>query len=367
MPIEPSLPDSDPVSETVAADQVAAHATDPHGHHGPIHTHCENCGTALQGPFCHKCGQHDFEFHRSFGHVFLEALENFLHFDAKFFRNIVTLLFRPGQLSADFNGGKRASQMPPLRLYLFTAFIFFLLFFAGSGKKFEGLEIGEGPHTKTGFSINERPPALGEAIEAITDSREKSLTTSQHSPAKNSTQDSSASNHPDVANRPHISVKPIEKSDREKSDFERFLEHQGERSLDPEFRRELGHAFVASFPKLLLICMPLFALITRVLFLGSRQVYLQHLVVAIHFHTFIYLWMMFRDGWVFLGSFVHVGGIIAFAANLWLFVYPLLMLRRLYGNSWLKTGLKTFTLATAYTCVIAIAFFFTAVVLFFLL
>ncbi|HLP25762.1 MAG TPA: DUF3667 domain-containing protein, partial [Acidobacteriota bacterium] len=133
MTFEPPTPDGDPLTSAVAADQVAAHATDPHGrgHHGPFHTHCENCGTELKGPFCHACGQHDFEFHRSFGHVFLEALENFFHFDAKFFRNIVTLLFRPGALTADFNSGKRASQMPPFRLYVFVSVLFFFMSFIG--------------------------------------------------------------------------------------------------------------------------------------------------------------------------------------------------------------------------------------------
>jgi hypothetical protein len=130
--LEPPTPDADPLTSAVTADQVAAHAADPHhGAHGPSHTHCENCGTELKGPFCHACGQHDFEFHRSFGHVFLEALENFFHFDAKFFRNIVTLLFRPGVLTADFNAGKRASQMPPFRLYVFVSVLFFFLSFVG--------------------------------------------------------------------------------------------------------------------------------------------------------------------------------------------------------------------------------------------
>src|SRR5688572_11178452 len=99
-PPELSPPPVPPVLalETAAAgaDHAAAHAAGGGNHHGPFHTHCENCGTKLDGPYCHRCGQHDFEFHRSFWHVFLEALENLFHFEGKFFRNIVTLLFQPG-------------------------------------------------------------------------------------------------------------------------------------------------------------------------------------------------------------------------------------------------------------------------------
>jgi hypothetical protein len=135
MSADPEPPDPIlPAGNALATDQAAAHLTSAHGHHGPFHEHCENCGTKLAGPFCHRCGQHDFEFHRSFWHVFLEALENLFHFEGKFFRNIVTLLFQPGRLTADFNAGKRAAQMPPFRLYVFVSFIFFLLIFLGADK-----------------------------------------------------------------------------------------------------------------------------------------------------------------------------------------------------------------------------------------
>lgn len=388
MPIDPTLPDDDPLVDTATADQAAAHATEPHGHaHGPIHTHCENCGTELKGPFCHKCGQHDFEFHRSFGHVFLEALENFFHFDAKFFRNIVTLLFRPGQLTADFNAGKRASQMPPFRLYLFTAFVFFLLLFATSGKEFDAVKIdpGEGkpqgltfssaPPKLVGLTVDGKPASVEQALDAIAESKAQQAAEKRNAdklrefsadPAQEARAHQQTAT-PKEANRPHISVVKSDKPQAKKSDFDRFLEHQGERSLDPEFRRELGHTFLAALPKLLLVCLPLFALYTRLLFRKSGQVYLQHLVVAIHFHTFIYLWVMFRDGWTFLGRFAHLGGIIAFAANLWLFLYPFFMLRRLYGNSWLLTVFKTGVLAAIYSLTLAAGFFVTAILLFLLL
>ncbi len=56
--------------------------------------------------------------------------------------------------------------------------------------------------------------------------------------------------------------------------------------------------FIHALPKLILICVPFFALYTRFLFRKTGQVYLQHLVLALHFHTFIFLWLMFTNGWV---------------------------------------------------------------------
>lgn len=373
MSLEPPTPDSDPIESAVTADQVAAHVTEPHahGHHGPFHTHCENCGTELKGPYCHACGQHDFEFHRSFWHVFLEALENFFHFDSKFFRNIVTLLFRPGALTADFNAGKRASQMPPFRLYVFTAFVFFLLLFATTKNELDGLEVGLSDQKPVAVLVDGKPATVNQALDAVAANR-RSTTNGQRNAdqrgdlAPGAEPDARARTQAEAKqpNRPHVSVVKSDKPEKEKSGFERFLEHQGERSLDPHFRKEIGHAFLAALPKLLLVCLPLFALYTRVLFRKSGQVYLQHLVAAIHFHTFIYLWVMFRDGWVFLGRFAHLGGIIAFAANLWLFLYPFFMLRRLYGDSWLLTVLKTGLLSAIYTLTLAAGFFVTAILLF---
>lgn len=355
MSFEPPTPDAEPITSAVTADQVAAHAAEPRGHgaHGPFHTHCENCGTELKGPYCHACGQHDFEFHRSFWHVFLEALENFFHFDAKFFRNIVTLLFRPGALTADFNAGKRASQMPPFRLYVFTAFVFFLLLFATTENELDGIEVG---------LSDQRPVAANRG--STTNGQRNANHRGDLAPSAESDARARTTAEAKQPNRPRVRVVKSDKPENEKSDFERFLEHQGERSLDPHFRKEIGHAFLAALPKLLLVCLPLFALYTRVLFRKSGQVYLQHLVAAIHFHTFIYLWVMFRDGWVFLGQFVHLGGLIAFAANLWLFLYPFFMLRRLYGEPWVLTALKTGLLSTIYTLTLAAGFFVTAVLLF---
>jgi hypothetical protein len=55
------------------------------------------------------------------------------------------------------------------------------------------------------------------------------------------------------------------------------------------------------------------------------------------------------------------------ACNLWLPLHPFLMLRRLFGEPWGWTILKTLLLGAAYGLVLLGAFFVTAVVLFLLL
>ncbi|MBI2511743.1 MAG: DUF3667 domain-containing protein [Opitutae bacterium] len=376
MSLEPPTPDDDPVASTVTADQVAAHAAEPHahGHHGPTHTHCENCGTKLAGPFCHACGQHDFEFHRSFGHVFLEALENFFHFDAKFFRNIVTLLFRPGALTADFNGGKRASQMPPFRLYLFVGVLFFFLSFLGKESAFLDEERAKFTGQLSQDSIVRGLEDAANEHPAGSPERERLLAAAQR--ARDAKTPREAAKEVLMPKKPSPAATPaagkkvakmpggFQLSVTEKNDtaFERYMSECGSYAF--EHPHELKEAFVHSLPKMLLVCLPFFALFTRVLFRKSGQVYLQHLVLALHFHTFIYLFLLVRAGWVGLGAYAHIGGLIALVAGAWLALYPFLMFRRLFGTNWWGTIWRTGALAAAYGTTLCAAFVGTLMVIF---
>lgn len=347
----PDLPPP-PLTEAVAAGALAAQAAESSGHHGPSHTHCENCGTPLAGPYCHKCGQHDFEFHRSFRHVFMEALENFFHFDAKFFRNIATLLFYPGRLTAEFNSGKRASQMPPFRLYVFISLLFF--FFIFLGKKVDDPLKEDRPGELKSLGVVKDPRALKEALtEMKKDLAEDHAVQEAAAPSVEKT--------PSGAATKSGAKKPVQQSE-----FGQWIQHHGERMVDPAHRKEVSEVFVHSIPKMLLVCLPFFALFTRFLFRKSGQVYLQHLVLALHFHTFIYLWWLFSTGWGFLAGFAPFAlqGWVVFACNAWMTLYPFLMLRRLFANSWPKTIFKGILLTFAYIFTLATVFIATVIIIF---
>ena len=90
-------------------------------------THCENCGTPLAGEYCAQCGQHAIDYRRSLFRVVLDALDSFLNWDTKFLHSLNVLLLSPWKLTNDFNAGRRARYVHPLRLYLIASIIFFLL------------------------------------------------------------------------------------------------------------------------------------------------------------------------------------------------------------------------------------------------
>ena len=328
MPIdsEPTdLPASRAVEAAVAGPAPAAVAESPSRGH-PAHTLCQNCGTALTGPFCHRCGQHDLDFHQSIGHVLLEALENLFHFDAKLFQDTITLLFRPGRLSAEFNAGRRAAQMPPFRLYLFVSVLFFFT-------RFLGEEHASG---------TDAPPPRGAAVALSAPAAKPPVASS--------------------GNAPHISIKLPDRPPS--SNWERFMEEKGRYAVGHQ--QELQEAFLHALPKMLLFCLPLMAWYTRLLFRHSGQVFLQHLIVALHYHTFVYLWWLVVHGWKELIGWMAPGvaNLVGVAAAVWMALYPLLMLRRLFGQSLGRTLVKTAALAVLYGLTLALGFLLTAMIVF---
>jgi hypothetical protein len=90
-------------------------------------TPCYNCATALLGPWCYACGQAGEDFHRHAHHLVFETLESFFHADGRFWRTFGRLVTDPARLTRDYLAGKRVPQVPPLRLYLITLFLLFLV------------------------------------------------------------------------------------------------------------------------------------------------------------------------------------------------------------------------------------------------
>src|ERR1700759_675208 len=77
-----------------------------HGDHGP--GNCLNCGAALEGPYCHDCGQPG-HIHRSLAAFWHDLAHGVLHFEGKIWRTLPLLAWRPGALTRRYveGGGGR--------------------------------------------------------------------------------------------------------------------------------------------------------------------------------------------------------------------------------------------------------------------
>jgi hypothetical protein len=103
---------------------IEPRAGEAHGHGQHI---CLNCGTALIGSHCHRCGQSG-HIHRSLGAIGHEILHGVAHFEGKLWRTLPLLVWRPGDLTRRYIAGERARFVSPMALFLFSIFTMFAVF-----------------------------------------------------------------------------------------------------------------------------------------------------------------------------------------------------------------------------------------------
>ena len=114
---------------------------------------------------------------------------------------------------------------------------------------------------------------------------------------------------------------------------------------------------IKNLPYMVLACIPLFALVLKILYIRKRIFYIDHLVYALHIHTFAYLAIML----IVLATIglnrsmpVLAGYIIGL---LWITfaIQILLSIRRVYRQGWFFTIFKFYAGGIAYLAVLAVA------------
>ncbi|HRP16805.1 MAG TPA: DUF3667 domain-containing protein [Ginsengibacter sp.] len=99
-------------------------------HHLRKENNCLNCGATVNGRYCSNCGQENKEPREGFWHLAVDFVFDLFHFDGKFFSSLRYLLFRPGFLTREYMAGRRTKYLHPVRMYIFTSAIFFLIYFS---------------------------------------------------------------------------------------------------------------------------------------------------------------------------------------------------------------------------------------------
>ena len=96
-------------------------------------SYCSNCGYQFEGAdnYCPDCGQENHDIRLPLKHHIHELFEGLLHLDSKSLRTFFYLIAKPGLLSKEFNEGRRVKFVPPVRIYIFISFVFFLLLSTG--------------------------------------------------------------------------------------------------------------------------------------------------------------------------------------------------------------------------------------------
>jgi hypothetical protein len=349
----------------------------------PPLTHCENCGAQLQGHWCAQCGQPAIEYRRSFRHVVADLLNEFLNWDSKFFNTIALLLLKPWRLTNEFLAGKRVRYVNPLRLYLLVSILFFL------AVNYEAKSINVDPsklgpkdraELEADLKNTDLPPEAREKLEELLRESspspapspltgEPSATTAPTaSPAMASPQPAGTANgqkkYGKLGERPFVAFDDAKST----TPFERWIEARAKEKMG-EHGTKMG-LFIATLfsnlPYMMLCCIPLFAFVLKLLYIRRRIFYIDHLIYALHIHSFFYAVVMLivlaTIGLNRVAPGAVAGWIITF---LWIaFVTQIfLSIRYVYRQGWFFSIFKFFFGGFVYLMVLvfalAITFFAT--------
>jgi hypothetical protein len=360
---------------------------------GPSLTHCENCGAELQGHWCAQCGQPAIEYRRSFRHVVADLLNEFLNWDSKFFTTIALLILKPWRLTNEFLAGKRVRYVNPLRLYLLASILFFFAVnYGAKGIRIDPTKFPDEKRAEVAAAIADK---RGE-IEA--ELRKDNLSPEQRRKAQKALDyltkpTSSATATPTPEGAPSRSTapgaSPIAESGQEKygpvgdrpfvvfddakstTPFERWIEARAKEKMG-EHGTKMGlfiSTLFSNLPYMMLCCIPLFALVLKLLYVRRRLFYIDHLIYALHIHTFFYAGVMLivlaTIGLIRFASGALAGWLIAL---LWIaFVTQIfLSIRYVYRQSWFFSIFKFLFGGFVYLIVLVLALaatFFATLVL----
>lgn len=314
---------------------------------------CANCHYAFLADepdeFCPRCGQQNHPVVIGFGHIVEEFLEGIFHFDGKVFRTAGLLLFKPGELTRRYLAGHRVPYVPPLRLYVFLSFVYFLLLSIDVSHQKEELKV-KGAQTK-GFSIKIGGGGL-KVNSNLDASKMKDSLKAGGSPVKYDL--------PGVVkfgSRPgqvNLERLPAEVTDAQIDSiivsqkapntwWQRLLVRRAVRWHEATVE-EIVHQVLRGLSILLFVLMPLAALLLKLAYFRQRRYYISHLIFTVHFQCFLLVQMA-----VLLGlSWLHTPGIVGNGLQFYWVVYFVLALKRVYAQGWFKTLAKSVLLTFAY-------------------
>ncbi|TPH16202.1 DUF3667 domain-containing protein [Litorilituus lipolyticus] len=369
---------------------------------------CENCGASLSGQFCAECGQEITSNIRYFGTVILHLLDDIFSFDSRASRTLLPLVLKPGFLTQKYFAGKRVHYVPPLRLYLFISIIFFL-----SLKLFTDIPAPKLPisaSTEIQQSINdtinelnlEPTSSKNEEVkqrlnEYVTDIQQKSSPLLQSNSVKLAQLELKKLTKPDeFSSDDEIDYKSYQqsiadykkdlKAGKKSSSYIRvsnqedgtlrfdFLSAEMNKKLNEQvdILKEKAETAITSdpsklieeaigkMPQLMFILLPIFALLLKIFYLFSKRLYMEHLTVALHSHSFIFFIILLIEmlnelEGVVIESFPTAADMLntlMVGLLIWIPVYLFLMQKRVYKQGMLMTVIKFNIIAISYLMMI---------------
>jgi hypothetical protein len=327
------------------------------------------------GRFCQVCGQENIETKESFWSLATHFVYDVTHFDGKFFSTLKYLLFRPGFLSQEYLRGRRIAYLHPIRMYVFTSAIFFLILFSfyqeaservvrinanektvaelinelEGKKKFEMKNLPLLPDSSfvdsSHLEIRKRITEIDNHIITLKkDSTQKDKIASLYD--SNNSFEFGEDDYKGAYNaKAYDSIQNSLPPSKRKNFFVASLQRQN-LILKEKYGDEMNKVFLEKFrhmfPQMLFVSLPFFALFLSLLYIRKKELFfVNHAVFTIHLYcaTFILilasLWIGSILGWLHLKTVVSNGLI-----GILIMFYWYKAFRNFYTQSRRKTFLK---------------------------
>ena len=258
---------------------------------------CLNCGETLGGAFCAACGQRSVPANPTVTELAGDAWHELSGYDGRI-ANTFRGLLHPGRLTIEYLQGRRATYLPPVRLYLIASVLYFVIAAAApESARRPGQVLGPGG-LQIGLTDTDGRPLSPEDREAM---------------------------RQDVESAPRI-VRPMLRAIVE----------------DPrEFRARL----FTIMPRVFFGMLPVFAGILALVYRGRR--FPTALVFAAHVHAAAFFLFALAAAARLTGSPI-IEGAVGVAAIAVFGVYALMALRAVFGGSWPKTIAKAAAIGILY-------------------
>lgn len=293
---------------------------------------CKNCDTKFSGKFCPNCGQSVKEIKQPISFLIIDFVGTMIAFDARLFKTLAAVLFKPGQLTADFLAGKRARYMPPFRFYVFISFVMFLLIsnITSSSIKVAGyrsddlVDVANMDPLALADSIKNSSDSVYVAIRMQLDGVDDSLDVVQES----------------IPGMKEIrkGFETVKKSVTEDDDIagNGVMERRIKKIINyPELYMNKVYQYLSWA---LFVLMPLFACLLWLAFRRTNPLYIGHLIFSINIHSFLFtiVTLVIVINLIFPGNTSHWEGHL-----FWLVpIYQIIGARILYNRSWIRSALK---------------------------
>lgn len=348
--------------------------------HGKIRneTNCLNCNARVFGPFCHVCGQQNRVTGESAWGILVHFFNDITHFEGKFITSLRYLILRPGFLSSEYIRGRRSRYMNPVRMYIFSSAFFFLIFFILFNPRNLTLELEQRNDPVLSAAALLRDTALSRTTNAA-DSQLVDVSTHRlldfARPVADSLRQQRISKNSLDFNiffdqNTAVEIKNVQNDDSlqrinsQHGWIERFLirkivELRQKYGYQPALLVEvLIDKYIHSFPQILFVSLPLFALVLWLLFIRHPILYPQHLIFSIHYFIFVFLWLLLFLGLLQASSFLPSLLWSLLRTGWWIifFLYLYKAMRHFYGQSRGRTLLK-YSLLLVLTSVLNILIF----------